>query len=112
MMKLKDKVAIVTGGARGIGAAIVDRYVAEGARVAVADISFAAAHETAARHGDKAFAVSLDVTKTASIDAAVESVVARWGGIDILVNNAAHLRHGADRRSDARRATTRCSRST
>ena len=41
MMKLKDKVAIVTGGARGIGAAIVDRYVAEGARVAVADISFA-----------------------------------------------------------------------
>ena len=41
-MKLKDKVAIVTGGARGIGAAIVDRYVAEGARVAVADISFAA----------------------------------------------------------------------
>ena len=89
MMKLKDKVAIVTGGARGIGAAIVDRYVAEGARVAVADISFAAAHETASRHGVKAFAVSLDVTKTASIEAAVESVVSRWGGIDILVNNAA-----------------------
>jgi acetoin reductase-like protein len=89
MMKLKDKVAIVTGGARGIGAAVVDRYVAEGARVAVADISFAAAHETAARHGVKAFAISLDVTKTASIDAAVESVGARWGGIDILVNNAA-----------------------
>jgi D-sorbitol dehydrogenase (acceptor) len=88
-MKLKDKVAIVTGGARGIGAAIVDRFVAEGARVAVADISFANAHETAARHGVKAFAVSLDVTKTASIDAAVESVVSRWGGIDILVNNAA-----------------------
>jgi D-sorbitol dehydrogenase (acceptor) len=88
MMKLKDKVAIVTGGARGIGAAIVDRYVAEGARVAVADISFPAARETASRHGVKAFAVSLDVTKAASIDAAVESVVSRWGGIDILVNNA------------------------
>ena len=88
-MKLKDKIAIVTGGARGIGAAIVDRYVAEGARVAVADISFAAAHETASPHGVKAFAVSLDVTKTASIEAAVESVVSRWGGIDILVNNAA-----------------------
>ena len=88
-MKLKDKVAVVTGGARGIGAAIVDRYVAEGARVAVADISFAAATETASRHGVKAFAVSLDVTRTASIEAGVESVVSRWGGIDILVNNAA-----------------------
>jgi D-sorbitol dehydrogenase (acceptor) len=88
-MKLKDKIAFVTGGARGIGAAIVDRYVAEGARVAVADISFAAAQATAGRHGVKAFAVSLDVTKTASIDAAVENVVSRWGGVDILVNNAA-----------------------
>jgi acetoin reductase-like protein len=87
-MKLKDKVALVTGGARGIGAAIADRYVAEGVRVAVADISLAHAEETAARHGDKAVAVALDVTKTASIDAAVETVVQRWGGIDILVNNA------------------------
>ena len=88
-MKLKDKIAVVTGGARGIGAAIVERYVAEGARVAVADISFAAAQETAGRHGVKAFAVSLDVARTASIDAAVENVVSRWGGVDILVNNAA-----------------------
>jgi acetoin reductase-like protein len=87
-MKLEDKIALVTGGARGIGAAIVDRYVAEGARVAVADISLANAKETAARHRDKAFAVALDVTKTASVEAAVESVVQRWGGIDILVNNA------------------------
>jgi NAD(P)-dependent dehydrogenase (short-subunit alcohol dehydrogenase family) len=88
-MRLKDKVALVTGGARGIGAAIVDRYVAEGAQVAVADISFAGAKETAARHHAQAFAVSLDVTKMASIDAAVEDVVSRWGGVDILVNNAA-----------------------
>jgi len=88
-MRLKDKVAIVTGGARGIGAAIVDRYVAEGARVAVADISHAEAERTAARHGDKAFPLGLDVTKTASIGAAAESVVSRWGGVDILVNNAA-----------------------
>ena len=87
-MKLKDKIALVTGGARGIGAAIADRFVAEGARVAFADISAAQAQETAKRHGDKGFAVSLDVTKTASIEAAVESVVQRWGGVDILVNNA------------------------
>jgi acetoin reductase-like protein len=88
MTKLNDKVAIVTGGARGIGAAIVDRYVAEGARVAVADVDLAQAQETATRHGEKAFAIALDVTKSASIDAAVQSVVGRWGGIDILVNNA------------------------
>ena len=87
-MKLKDKVAIVTGGARGIGAAMVERYVAEGANVAVADIAFADAQKTAALHGDKAFAVAIDVTKIASIEAAVDAVVKRWGGIDILVNNA------------------------
>ena len=88
-MKLKDKIALVTGGARGIGAAIADRYVAEGARVAIADISLAQAEETAARHGDKGFAVALDVTKTVSIEAAFDRVVQRWGGVDILVNNAA-----------------------
>jgi len=87
-MKLKDKVALVTGGARGIGAAIADRYVAEGARVAIADISLAQAEESAARHGDKAIALALDVAKTTSIETAVESVVQRWGGVDILVNNA------------------------
>ena len=88
MSKLKDKIALVTGGARGLGAAIVDRYVAEGACVAVADIDLDAARETAARHGAKAFAVAIDVTRMASIEAAVESVVQRCGGIDILVNNA------------------------
>ena len=87
-MKLENKIAIVTGGARGIGAAIVDRYVAEGAKVVVADIALAEAEKTAAHYGDKAFAVALDVTKTASIEAAVEAVVKRWGGIDILVNGA------------------------
>jgi len=87
-MKLQDKVAIVTGGARGIGAAVVDRYVAEGARVAVADISPAQAQETAGRHGERAIAVPLDVTSLASIEACVTAVVAHWGGVDILVNNA------------------------
>ena len=87
-MKLQDKVAIVTGGARGIGAAIVERYVAEGARVVVADLSLAPAQETAGRHGDRAIAIALDVTSLASIEACVEAVVAHWGGVDILVNNA------------------------
>jgi NAD(P)-dependent dehydrogenase (short-subunit alcohol dehydrogenase family) len=88
-MKLKNKVAVVTGGAGGIGAAIAERYLNEGARVAIADVSLAAAQALASRHGDAALAVALDVTKTASIGASVEAVVAQWGRIDILVNNAA-----------------------
>jgi D-sorbitol dehydrogenase (acceptor) len=87
-MKLQNKVAIITGGAGGIGAAMVESYVAEGAKVAIADIALADAQQTAARHGDKAFAVQIDVSKIASIEAAMDAVVARWGGVDILVNNA------------------------
>jgi len=88
-MKLKDQVAVVTGGARGIGRAIVESYVAEGARVAIADVLLTEAEVLASEIGDQAFAVALDVTRQDSIDAMVASVVERAGGIDILVNNAA-----------------------
>lgn len=88
-MKLTDKVALVTGGARGIGRAIVARYIAEGARVAVADLAIEQAHEVAAEYGDKAFAVEVNVASCASIDRMVAGVVSHWGGVDILVNNAA-----------------------
>ena len=87
-MKLKDKVAIVTGGARGIGAAICRRYADEGARVVVADLLMDEARGLAAEIGRGAFAVELNVARQASIDAAVEATVAQAGGIDILVNNA------------------------
>ncbi len=85
---LEGKVAVVTGGARGIGRAICERYVAEGARVAVADVRMTEARSTAETLGAPAFAVELDVTRQDSIDRMVETVVARAGGIDILVNNA------------------------
>src|SRR5689334_1224883 len=88
-MKLKDKVAIVTGGARGIGRAIAERYADEGARVVVADILEQDAQETATAIGRGAFAVRLDVTSRHSIDSMVKTVVDKAGGIDILVNNAA-----------------------
>jgi D-sorbitol dehydrogenase (acceptor) len=88
-VKLKDKVALITGGTGGIGRAIGKRYAEEGAIVALADLDVAAAEKAAAAIGDGAYGVGLDVTNPESIDAAVERVVGRPGGIDILVNNAA-----------------------
>lgn len=87
-MRLEGRVAIVTGGARGIGRAICQRYASEGARVVVADVAEDGARELAAGLGRDAFAVSLDVTKQESIDAMVAAVVHEAGRIDVLVNNA------------------------
>jgi len=89
MKRLNHKTALITGAARGIGRAFAEAYVREGATVAIGDIDVPRAEATAAELGTAAFAVALDVTDQASIDRAVDTVVARTGGIDILVNNAA-----------------------
>jgi NAD(P)-dependent dehydrogenase (short-subunit alcohol dehydrogenase family) len=86
-VRLAGKTALVTGAARGIGLAFVRAYLAEGARVAIADI--AGAEEAAREFGDSAIGVTLDVTDQASIDAAVARAADWGGGIDILLNNAA-----------------------
>lgn len=88
-MRLQGKTAIITGGARGIGAAIAEGYVKEGARVCVADVNLKEAEETAARIGNGSFAFALDVTRVEQIKACVAEAERRFGGIDILVNNAA-----------------------
>ena len=88
MKRLEGRVALVTGGARGIGRAICEAYMREGARVAVADRLTHEAEETAAALGASGMAVTMDVTDPASIAAGVAAVEATWGGIDILVNNA------------------------
>jgi len=88
-MRLKGKSALITGGARGIGRAFAAAYVREGARVAVADIAFEEAEQTALEIGNGAYAVRLDVTSQGSIDAAIARVVDVAGGLDILLNNAA-----------------------
>ena len=91
IVRLKDKVAIVTGAAQGIGRAIASRLAAEGAKVAIADINEDVAKQTAAEikgAGGDAFAVKLDVTSLESATAAVERVERELGPIDILVNNA------------------------
>lgn len=88
-MRLNNKAAIVTGAAGGIGAAIAEAYAREGANVCVADISLEKAQETAARIGNGAYAFKLDVTRMESIKACVAEAEKKFGGIDILVNNAA-----------------------
>ena len=88
-MRLAGRVALITGAARGIGRAFAEAYVREGAKVAIGDINLAAAEKTAAEIGPSCFAVHLDVTKVDSINQAVDMVVAKFGRIDILVNNAA-----------------------
>jgi D-sorbitol dehydrogenase (acceptor) len=89
MKRLEGKSAVITGAARGIGKAFAMAYVREGATAAIADINLAEAEKTAAEIGDGAYAVQLDVTDQASIDAAVAAIEARSGGIDILINSAA-----------------------
>ncbi|RCW21073.1 D-sorbitol dehydrogenase (acceptor) [Ciceribacter lividus] len=87
--RLQGKSALITGSARGIGRAFAEAYVREGATVAIADIDLDRATRTAEEIGPAAYAVRLDVTDQASIDAAVKAVEDRAGGLDILVNNAA-----------------------
>lgn len=88
-MRLDGKTALITGAARGIGRAFAERYVREGARVAIADIDIDRARQTASDIGDSAIAVRMDVTDQTSIDDAVAQTIEQLGRIDILINNAA-----------------------
>lgn len=89
MTRLKGKTALITGAARGIGLAFAQAYVAEGARVAIADIDVARAKDAAAQIGSAAMAVEMDVTDQASIETAIDQTADRFRTIDILINNAA-----------------------
>ncbi|HTR57531.1 MAG TPA: 3-hydroxybutyrate dehydrogenase [Casimicrobiaceae bacterium] len=90
-MKLKDKVAIVTGAASGLGKAIASRYAREGARVAIADLNKQQAEAVAAEiaaGGGRAIGLAMDVTSEDDVDRGVAATVAAFGGVDILVSNA------------------------
>jgi len=85
-MRLKDKIAIITGAGRGIGAAIAEAFLREGAEVVIAEQDAETGSATATRLG--AWFVPTDVADQTSVDLLVAAVVAKYGRIDILVNNA------------------------
>lgn len=93
-MRMKDKVVLVTGGAAGIGKATALRFAEEGAKVVICDVNEAAGQETAKLLGADASFFKVDVTSRQSVQAWVDAVVARYGRVDVLVNNAGILRDG------------------
>jgi 3-oxoacyl-[acyl-carrier protein] reductase len=87
-MRLQNKVAIVTGGGSGFGAGIVRKFVAEGARVIVADLNLDAAGAVVAEVGSSAAAVRVDVSRSADVRLMFDAADKHFGGLDIVVNNA------------------------
>jgi len=88
-MKLEDKVAIITGGAAGLGLAYASRFLEEGARVVIADVADAAPALRELGHPAETHAVRTDVASATAVEAMVAETVQRFGRVDILVNNAA-----------------------
>ena len=91
MGTLDSRIAIVTGAGGGVGRGIATALAREGASVAIVDINFEGAKETAAQLvalGAEALAIECDIRESSQVDAAVASVVERFGGVNILVNNA------------------------
>jgi NAD(P)-dependent dehydrogenase (short-subunit alcohol dehydrogenase family) len=87
-MQLEGKRALVTGAGRGLGLAIAAKFAEYGASVALADLDDATAGEAAATLGGDAFAVHCDVTRSADVQAAIAATQDRFGGMDVIVNNA------------------------
>jgi NAD(P)-dependent dehydrogenase (short-subunit alcohol dehydrogenase family) len=92
---LSGKVALVTGGARGIGFATAQELVARGARVVIVDVHEDAVEQAAGRLGADALGLAADVTDRDALDGVVEQVVERFGGLDVLVANAGIASRGA-----------------
>ena len=93
-MRMKDKAVLVTGGAAGIGRATALRFAEEGATVVICDLNEAAGQETVKELGDRAAFYRVNVASREEVQKWIEDVVARYGRLDVLVNNAGVLRDG------------------
>ncbi|MHB1949492.1 MAG: 3-hydroxybutyrate dehydrogenase [Gammaproteobacteria bacterium] len=87
-MRLRDKVAVITGAASGIGKKIAETFSKEGAKVVIADLNSSAAEEIAKSLGQNAIAIAMDVTQEDQVEAGIAKVISMLGGVDILVSNA------------------------
>ena len=93
-MRMKDKVVLVTGGAAGIGKATALRFAEEGANVVICDVNEAAGQETAKELGEGAAFYKVNVASREDVQKWIDDVVARYGRIDVIINNAGVLRDG------------------
>ena len=91
--RLEGRTALVTGGARGIGRAICERFAAEGARLALGDIDQSGVRKTADEIGAGSLPLAMDVADPESCRIGVEQAMEALGGLDLLVNNAGYVRH-------------------
>ena len=100
MSLLSGQTAVITGAAQGLGLAIAERFVAEGARVVLGDLNLEATQAVAKQLGgdDVAVAVRCDVTQAADVENLIQTAVEHFGGLDIMVNNAGITRDATMRK--------------
>ena len=100
MSLLNGQTAVITGGAQGLGFAIAERFIAEGARVVLGDVNLETTEVAAKQLGgeDVALAVRCDVTQAADVETLIQTAVERFGGLDIMVNNAGITRDATMRK--------------
>jgi 3-oxoacyl-[acyl-carrier protein] reductase len=95
-MRLKDKVAIITGGASGFGEGMAKRFAEEGAKIVVADLNAKGAERVAGAIGKAAIAVTVDVSQASEFDEMIDRATSAFGRIDIMVNNAGYTHRNGD----------------
>ena len=98
MTLLTDKIAVVTGGAQGLGLAMAREFVAAGAKVVIGDLDGDRAHEAAEGLDGEAVGLACDVVDAAQVQALIDAAVERWGRIDVFVNNAGITRDATMRK--------------